>query len=139
MTRTALALGTFALVLHAAVSFAATPADGIKAALGTAREKLLAMLDASDAPTMDKLQAEISKASKSVDATLATALADKSAPQDKYKEFKTVWEQFAKTRDTELIPKLRAGKKDEAKAIAKGVQAERFAKMQALLTALGAK
>ena len=43
------------------------------------------------------------------------------------------------TRDGEIIPFVKAGKKDDAKALAKGVQAERFKKMQELLTALGAK
>lgn len=139
MKRWTLAFGIFALLLHASLAFAAGHADGIKGALANAREKLLAMLEAPDAATMDKLQAEITTASKSVDSSLSAALADKSAPADKYKELKTVWEQFRKTRDSELIPALRAGKKDEAKAIAKGIQAERYGKMQSLLTALGAK
>lgn len=128
-----------ALCLQVSVAAAASPADTIKGALTTAREKLLAMLEAPDVAAMDKLQAEIAKATKSVDAGLTAALADKAAPADKYNELKATWEQFKKTRDSELIPALRAGKKDEAKAIAKGVQAERFAKMQSLLTALGAK
>lgn len=128
-----------ALLFQTSLAAATSPADTIKSALGTAREKLLAMLEAPDPAALDKLQAEVTKATKAVDAALTTALADKAAPADKYKEFKAIWEQFTKTRDSELIPALRAGKKDQAKAIAKGVQAERFAKMQSLLTALGAK
>jgi len=139
MNKWTLAFGIIGLLLCSSISLASTPADGIKSSLVSAREKLLAMLEAPDAGSMDKLQGEIAKASKAIDTSLSTALADKSAPQDKYKEFKAIWEQFRKTRDAELIPALRAGKKDEAKAIAKGVQAERYAKMQALLTALGAK
>lgn len=139
MKKWTLGLGIIGLLLCSSISLAASPADGIKSALVTAREKLLAMLEAPDAASLDKLQVEITKASQAVDAGIKSALSDKSAPQDKYKELKALWEQFRKTRDSELIPALRAGKKDEAKAIAKGVQAERYGKMQAMLTALGAK
>lgn len=43
------------------------------------------------------------------------------------------------TRDTEIIPALKSGKKDAAKALAKGVQAERVKKLNELLGSLGAK
>ena len=46
-------------------------AAAIKSALGTAREKLLGMLEAPDPAALDKLQAEVTKATKAVDAGLA--------------------------------------------------------------------
>jgi hypothetical protein len=70
------------------------------------------------------------------------ALADKATGADaarKYKELKEVWEAFKKTRDGEIVPAVKAGKVDAAKALAKGIQAERLGKMKELLSALGAK
>ena len=57
----------------------------------------------------------------------------------KFKEFQEIWQAFKKTRDTEIIPAVKAGKVDVAKALAKGVQAERLGKMKQLLAELGAK
>lgn len=129
------------LTLSASTSLA-SPADDAKAALAKARESLLAMLDATEPAKLDALQAEIASASKAVDGAVTGALADKATAADKavtYKELKKTWEEFKKTRDKEIIPAIRAGKKDDAKALAKGVQAERFKKMGELLASLGAK
>jgi hypothetical protein len=71
-----------------------------------------------------------------------SALADKTTAKEqaaKFKEFKEIWEAFKKTRDTEIIPAIKAGKVDAAKALAKGIQAERLGKMKQLLGELGAK
>lgn len=43
-------------------------------------------------------------------------------------ELKTTWERFRDTRDRELIPHIYAGRYKEAKALAYGIQAERFEK-----------
>jgi hypothetical protein len=128
-----LLLVTFA----AAHAFAGAP-DDAKSNLVKARENLIAMIEAPDASKYDAQIAEISKATKAVDAALASALADKKA-SPALKDFKKTWEEFKKTRDTQIIPALKGGKKDEAKALAKGIQAERYKKMTELLTAAGAK
>jgi hypothetical protein len=141
MIRLLSAVLSLLLVTFAAADAFACPHYETKILLMRARENLVTMLDA-DAAKHDELQAEITKASAGIDATLAGALADATLPPATAKLFgdlKSVWEEFKKTRDGEIIPALRAGKKDEAKALATGVQAERYKKMNDLLTQLGVK
>lgn len=117
-------------------------ADTIMAALMSARENLVAMVDAPDAASQDQLYAEVTSASEAVDDALAAALADaEMTPEQaaKLEELKTTWEAFKDTRENEIVPQVRAGKVDEAKNIATGVQAERMATMKSLLTELGAQ
>ncbi|MBI3775221.1 MAG: hypothetical protein HY273_06665, partial [Gammaproteobacteria bacterium] len=49
------------------------------------------------------------------------------------KEAATVWAEFKKTRETEIIPAVQKGDVAKAKEIAGGVQKERFKKMTELL------
>lgn len=128
---------SFALVTFAAAQALAGPPDDAKASLTKAREALVSMLDA-DAAKYDALQADIATASKSVDAALAAGAADKANAKS-YAELKQTWDAFKKTRDGEIIPALKSGKKDAAKALAKGIQAERFKKLTELLSRIGAK
>ncbi len=117
-------------------------ADTIQTALGEARANLVAMIDASDKAAQDDLHAKVTKASKDVDAAIETALKDAATTPDqaaKYKDFKATWDAFKNTRETEIVPAVRAGKTADAKAIAGGVQAERMKKMKGLLAELGAK
>jgi len=117
-------------------------ADAILTALMEARTNLVAMIDAPDKAAQDELYAKITKASKAVDEALGAALGDSANTPDqaaKYKELKATWEDFKTTRETEIVPAVRAGKTAEAKAIAGGIQAERMKKMKGLLTELGAK
>lgn len=137
-------MGIAALVVAVMLGHGAQAADAgaIKAPLMVARENAVAFIGAADAATQDKHVAEIVKASKAVDDATAAALADKATPADvaaKLKEFQATYEAFKKTRDGEIVPMVRAGKKDEAKALISGIQAERFKKMTGLLAELGAK
>jgi len=129
------------IVTFASAQALACPPDVAKAALAKARAGVVTMLDA-EASQFEALQAQITSASEIVDAALITALADEMNTADQlkvYNEVKSTWEDFKKTRDAELIPALKAGKKAEAKALATSVQAERFKKLNTLLTELGAK
>ena len=139
-----LVAGVFALFFTVLAGAGAQAADaaGIKAAMMTARENAVAMLGTTDAAALDKHQAAIAAATKSVDADLAAVLADKAtAPEAaaKYKAFSETWTPFKATRDGELIPLIRAGKVAEAKALATGIQADRMKTMVGLLGELGAK
>lgn len=116
--------------------------DAIKTSLMTARENLVAMLDAADAATQDKHQAEITKATQGVDDGVTTSLADKGTSAEqaaKLEAFKQVWGEFKKTRDEEIIPAIKAGKKDEAKQLATTIQADRMKNMKGILAELGAQ
>lgn len=120
----------------------AAHADDVKASLLEARKGVIALLDATDAAAQDTLVAQIVTATAGVDRALSAAQSDAATPAEqkaKFKEFGEVWSAFKKTRDSEIIPAVRAGNKDAAKAVAKGIQAERFKKMNELLAGLGAK
>jgi hypothetical protein len=139
-------ISKFSLVCAVVSMFAATalasPAESALSALLKARASLVTLLDTSDAATQKTLEGEINSASKLVDESVKSGLTDKAAPKDavaKLKEFDGIWKDFKKTRDGEIIPAVKAGKVDAAKALAKGIQAERMGKMKELLGALGAK
>jgi hypothetical protein len=133
---TVAALG--ALVLSQATW--AGPADDIQAALMDARANLVAMIDATDKAAQDASYAKVTQASKAVDDALSTAVKGATPEQAaKYKEFGSTWDAFKATRETEIVPAVRAGKTADAKAVAGGIQAERMKKMKGLLAELGAK
>lgn len=96
-----------------------------------ARGALVSMIDAKDRAAQDSLKAKVGQASAKLDGVLAgmTGADAKTAA-----EFKTVWEQFKTTRDNEIIPAVYAGKADEAKKLATGVQAERLGKMRSIMS-----
>lgn len=130
-------------VLMAASSFAnSATVDEVANALTEARANLLQMLNSSDKAAQEGLKTKIEAASKKVDDALAALSTDKAfagEKADQLKTFKTNWEDFKKTRETEIIPAILSGKVDAAKALAKGVQAERMQKMKTALVALGWK
>ena len=53
-----------------------------------------------------------------------------------FDEFKATWSEFKKTRETELVPAILAGKQEEGDRLATGVQKERYKKMMDLLSQL---
>jgi hypothetical protein len=73
--------------------------------------------------------------------TLASASLGKlKAPAGKEAQFKDLvdtWGAFKKTRETELVPLILAGKEDEALKLAGGIQKERINKCMTLLGELG--
>lgn len=125
---------TFALILcMSAIALAplasiATSKGDAMAALKTAREKLVTLIDTKDKGAQDALISEIHKASDEVDSQLAALSNDPKA-----KEAATVWAEFKKTRETEIIPAVKKGDVVKAKEIASGIQKERFKKMMELL------
>ncbi|CAK0739610.1 MCP four helix bundle domain-containing protein [uncultured Gammaproteobacteria bacterium] len=136
--------GLMALVVSVVIAQGAWAADvaSVKAQLMVARENAVALLSATDVAAQDKFVAEIAKATAAVDAGVAALLADKGTAAEvaaKIKEFQETWGPFKQTRDGEIVPMLRAGKKDEATVLLKGIQAERFKKLLAALEAAGAK
>ncbi|MEY3220692.1 MAG: hypothetical protein RIT27_2049 [Pseudomonadota bacterium] len=130
-------------VLMAVSPFAnSATVDEVANALNDARANLLQMINTTDQTAQKTLKAKVDVASKVLDAALEALLADKAMSADKIEQlkiFKDNWEAFKTTRETEIVPAVFAGKVDIAKAIAKGVQAERMQKMKAALGALGWK
>lgn len=119
------------VILLAGMSSAgAAPSDDVCAALMEARGHLVTMIGSTDKTTYDDLKGKIHGASAKVDAVLGGMTYSDAA---KASAFKPVWEDFKKTRETEIIPAVLAGKNAEAKAIAGGIQAERMGKMKAAM------
>src|SRR3990167_4316318 len=52
-------------------------------------------------------------------------------------ELKTIREAFAQTRDAELVPLIYAGKAEQARTLALGMQEERYRKIRAIAQELG--
>ena len=125
--------GIVASLLLAAGSAHATTPDDACTALMEARGHLVSMIGALDKASHGGLKAKIQAASEKVDSTI-NALQSSHGTQ--VQAFKPVWDAFKKTRDTEIIPALSAGKLGDAKALATGVQADRMKQMR---TALGCK
>jgi hypothetical protein len=107
-----------------------TPADAC-ANLGEARAQLVAMTAEADASKFDGYKAKIHAASKALDGNLAAMAGGADAA--KVQAFKPVWEDFKKTRESEIIPALYAGDKDKAKGLATSIQADRMKQMKAAM------
>jgi hypothetical protein len=95
----------------------------IKSNLGSAREKLVALVNGQGEPAA--LKPEIAGLTAKID-----------AEADSVAGFKPVWEQFKANRDNKIIPAYdgtRPADKDAAKALAMGEQKQLFEKMLSLL------
>lgn len=118
--------------LLSVVSFSAQAGEfgDLMAKVGAARSAVAAMIQHKD-----QRGAEQQKSLKDTADAVSATLAKLKAPAGKEAQFKELNETlaaFMKARDTEVVPLLLAGKDDEAKSLAGGVQKERFAKITAL-------
>ena len=94
------------LTLATGLAQAASPADAC-ANLAAARSALVAMIDEPDAAKQDGYVEQIHGASAALDADLAAMAGGPDAA--KADAFKPVWEAFKETRETEIIPAVKAG------------------------------
>jgi hypothetical protein len=53
------------------------------------------------------------------------------------KELLDNWNAFKKTREDELVPAILAGREDEARKLAGGIQKDRYTRVQELIGQLG--
>lgn len=107
----------------------------LRSQLSAARESLVTMM-----VNKDKRGADQQKLVKSTADAVSAALAKIKAPAGKeaqFKELAETWNAFKKTREVELVPAILAGKDDEAKKLAGGIQKERITKCQQLVGELG--
>ena len=107
----------------------------LRTELSAARESLVTMMT-----NKDKRGADQQKIVKSTADAVSAHLAKMKAPAGKeaqFKELNEAWNAFKKTRETELVPAILAGKDDEARKIAGGIQKERITKCQQLVSDLG--
>jgi len=107
----------------------------LRAELSAARESLVTLL-----VNKDKRGADQQKIVKDTANAVSAHLAKMKAPAGKEAQFKELldnWNAFKKTRETELVPAILAGKEDEAKKLAGGIQKERITKCQQMVSELG--
>lgn len=130
-----------AAVAFAALACLASPFAGaneftdLRTQLSAARESLVTML-----VNKDKRGPDHQKVVKDTADAVSASLAKMKAPAGKEAQFKALvesWNAFKKTRETELVPAILAGKEEEAKKIATGIQKERITKCQQLVGELG--
>lgn len=110
----------------------------IKSTLGATRQQTMAMLSEDDRAVLEMRHDDALKSSKDLDVLLAAALKNEAlrAAQPTLLQFRTIWEAFKKTRDSEIIPMLFAGDRLKARYTALTEQAPRFKKMNELLESL---
>lgn len=107
----------------------------LRTELSAARESLVTLLT-----NKDKRGADQQKIVKSTADAVSAHLAKMKAPAGKeaqLKELNEAWNAFKKTREVDLVPAILAGKDDEARKIAGGIQKERITKCQQLVGELG--
>ena len=129
---------TLLVALVAALSstlVAANEFSDLRGKLSAARESLVTML-----VNKEKRGADHQKVVKDTADAVSAHLAKLKAPAGKETQFKELvdnWNAFKKTREVDLVPAILAGKEDEAKKIAGGIQKDRITKCQQLVGELG--
>ncbi|TSA11297.1 MAG: hypothetical protein D4R79_09780 [Comamonadaceae bacterium] len=128
-------LSTAFITLSASQWALANEFTDLRSQLSAARESLVTLM-----VNKDKRGADQQKLVKSTADAVSAALAKAKAPAGKEAQFKELvetWNAFKKTREVELVPAILAGKDDEAKKLAGGIQKERITKCQQLVGELG--
>jgi hypothetical protein len=109
--------------------------DDLRAEMTAARESLVTLV-----VNKDKRGADQQKLVKDTADKVSAHLAKMKVPAGKeapFKDLSETWAAFKKTRETELVPAILAGKEDEAKKLVNGIQKERYTKCQQILGDLG--
>jgi signal transduction histidine kinase/CheY-like chemotaxis protein len=96
--------------------------------LNAVRAHLLGMIDARDRESKQKLHARIKELSGEIDASFERLLGGSLGGDVKVgvSRAQKLWQEFKETRDSRLIPAIYEGRLEEARALATGIQAERF-------------
>ncbi len=125
-----------ALLAMTATSWAnANEFSDLRTELSAARESLITLMT-----NKDKRGADQQKIVKATADAVSAHLAKMKAPAGKEAQFKEMveaWNAFKKTREVELVPAILAGKDDEARKLAGGIQKERYTKCQQIVGDLG--
>ncbi len=123
------------LVLSASQWVYAEDFKELRAKMMTAREALVAM--ATDKTKRGPEQQKTVKDTADAVSALLGRLKAPAGQEAKFKELADTWAAFKKTRETELVPLILAGKDDEALKLAGGIQKERIGKCLSLAGQLG--
>lgn len=109
-------------------------AANVKGKISDVRAQLVAMMSETNKDKMDKYNADIQEVSKEIDGEMIQWFEKGLEGHDEkmnafMRDFKIVWNDFRNTRDTQIIPFIYQNNIQEAKALALGIQAERYKKM----------
>ena len=135
MKKWILSLSVALVTLGASTVASANEFADLRGKLSAARESLVTML-----VNKDKRGADHQKVVKDTADAVSAHLAKLKAPAGKEAQMKELvenWNAFKKTREVDLVPAILAGKEDEAKKLAGGIQKERITKCQQLVGELG--
>jgi hypothetical protein len=100
-------------------------------ALADARFNLMMMVMSEDKADQDALKVAIDNASTELERVMAAMLKDGNKTDDaQLTTLQDTWVAFKKTRETKIIPAIRAGHNEKAIDIATGIQAERMNTME---------
>jgi methyl-accepting chemotaxis protein len=104
------------------------------------RAALLNMMAVKSDQERQTWHQDIEQRSKEIDDTLRNLL-DRNRQDpgllDRLKEFSAIHQDFARTRDDQVIPLIDAGKEEQAYALVLGIQLERYLKMRTIAQDLG--
>jgi len=115
---------------------AATICDA-KVGLAEARLNLMLMVMSMDKAEQNELKVEVDAASLVLETAMTAMLDDENKTDDaKLTDLQDTWAKFKKTRETKIIPAVKAGNNAKAVEIATGVQSERMNTMNDLIQAL---
>ena len=107
----------------------------LRAKMTVARETLVTMT--TDKTKRGPEQQKLVKDTADAASALLGKLKAPAGKEAQFKELTDTWGAFKKTRETELVPLILAGKEDEALKLAGGIQKERINKCMSLLGELG--
>lgn len=122
-------------IVYFAAAACAGEYDDLRTEMTAARESLVTFV-----VNKEKRGTDQQKIVKETADKVSARLAKMKAPTGKgaqFKELVDTWAAFKKTRETELVPAVLAGKDDDAKKLVNGIQKERYTKIQQLLGELG--
>lgn len=124
------------LVFLSVISLSVYSADfaTLKKKQAYARETLLLLM--KDATKRGDEQQRLVKESADDVSKYISELKAPAGKEKAFEEYKSVWSEFKKTRESDLVPAILAGKQSEAEKIATGIQKERIDKLNRLLDVL---
>lgn len=132
------ALIAFVILFMFDLAAHAGPVGDMKTSLASMRQHTMAMMSEGDRGAIEMQHEDSMRFSDLLDKQLDAALNNKSLAkaQPALKQFKTLWEEFKKTRDSEVIPLLYAGDRMKARMTAMTTQQPRFKRLNELLDSL---
>jgi len=126
-------VGASALLLLSSSLYSGEFADLHKTVMD-ARDSLVVMVKNTD-KRGEAQQKLVKDTANAVSAKIATMKAP-AGKEAQFAEMSKNWAEFKKTREEELVPLVLAGKQEEGKKIAMGIQKERLSKVVALCAEL---